>query len=151
MPRPTQQEIADHLGLKQAQVSRLAARGMPTSSLAEAAEWRKANVRARVRSGKKSGPAATPAPDPYQLARTSREVSEARRSAIAALKEEGALVSRETVRAEIGRRLSGLRESLLQMPARLQSVLAAETDEAKVHDILQDEVYMVLARVAEAA
>lgn len=148
MPRPTQQEIADHLGLKQAQVSRLAARGMPTSSLAEAAEWRKANVQARVRAGNKSRPAA---PDPYQLARTSREVSEARRSAVAALREEGALVSRETVRAEIGRRLSGLRESLLQMPARLQSVLAAETDEAKVHEILQDEVYMVLARIAEAA
>ena len=54
------------------------------------------------------------------------------------------------MRAELGRRLAGLREALLQMPARMQSVLAAETDEAKVHDLLQDEIFSVLAHVAEA-
>lgn len=63
----------------------------------------------------------------------------------------GALVSREAVRSELARRLSGLREALLQIPSRLEAVLAAEEDPGKIHQLLEDEIYAALAGVSEVA
>ena len=42
----------------------------------------------------------------------------------------------------------GLREALLQIPSRLSAVMAAETDQARCHDLLQREIHTVLAGVA---
>lgn len=114
--------------------------------------WKKANIRARAVPGTKppkSGAADAPPRQPsgYMDARTARERAEAERAQIQVLAARGLLVDAEKVRNELARHLAGLRDSLLQIPARLQSVLAAETDEAKVHDLLQDELHQALAAV----
>lgn len=118
---------------------------MPITSVEAARAWRAKNINVAAANAN-----AKPAErDPtFNQARTAREVSEAELAALAVLEKRGVLVHRETVRAEFARRLTGLREAMLQMPARLQSVLAAETDEAKVHDLLQDEIHAVLAGLA---
>jgi len=85
----------------------------------------------------------------YLEARTARERAEAELAQIKAMEARGALVSREKVRQELARRLSGLREALLQIPSRLDAVLAAETDAGRVHALLEDELYAALAGVAE--
>jgi hypothetical protein len=53
------------------------------------------------------------------------------------------------VRAAHAKRLAGLREALLQIPARLAAVLAAETAQAVCHDKLQAEIHGVLSMVSE--
>jgi hypothetical protein len=88
------------------------------------------------------------AASPYQDARTRSAVAEARERELRVLELEGVLVRRDVVRAELARRLAGMREALLQMPNRLQSVLAAEMDEGNVHDLLEDELHAVLGQVA---
>ena len=92
--------------------------------------------------------ASDPRHDRFNLARTEREEIEVQRARLAMLEGSKVLVHRDTVRAELARHLSTLRESLLQLPVRLQSVLAQEQDEAKVHDLLQDEVDLLLERIS---
>lgn len=62
----------------------------------------------------------------------------------------GELIKAADVRAAWSKRAASLRESMLQIPARLSPLLAAEQDQAKCHEILQAELHMVLAQVAEA-
>jgi phage terminase Nu1 subunit (DNA packaging protein) len=138
--------LGEALGIDARAVARYAKRGMPVHSVEAARQWRAKNVRARVANGKtKPGKAA---PNAYQDARTRWAISEAEQRELEVLERRGVLVSREQVRAEVARYLVGLRQALLQLPARLQSVLAAETDETKVHDLLQDEVDGILSQIA---
>lgn len=148
---PTQKQLAHALGIDPALVTQYKRQGMPIDSVASAAAWREANVRPRInpRTGTK---AARPTKESrYHLLRTDGQMLENRERALRVLQAEGVLVHRDKVRSEIARRLAGLRDSLLQIPPRLQSVLAAESDEAKCHDILQDELYLVLAQITEVA
>lgn len=151
----TDAEMARRLDCDPSLVKRYRERGMPMHSAAAARAWKKANVRARVAPPHKRPPEDEGAdapeikPSGYMDARTSRERAEAEAAQIRVLEARGRLVDLEKVRAEVARHLSGLRDSLLQIPSRLQSVLAAETDEVKVHDLLQDELYQALAAVAE--
>lgn len=61
------------------------------------------------------------------------------------------LVSVEQVRAEASRLAAALRESIMQVPARLAPVLAAEANAGRVHDLLQAELRQVLLQLTEAA
>lgn len=147
--------IARALDVHPAVVTRQRRMGMPVDSVEAARAWRAQHLSIAHRKPApdeppKQQPEVEQRPSRRDVARTSREEAEAEMAALAVMERRGQLVSREKVRAELGRRLAGLREALLQMPARMQSVLAAETDEAKVHDLLQDEIFSVLAHVAEA-
>src|SRR5574341_1430831 len=146
--------MARQLDIHPSLVGRYVLRGMPLSSARDARTWMKRNVRARVTVSPGTddgGSAYAPEvrPSGYMDARTARERAEAESAQIKVLEARGVLVHRDKVRQELGKRLAGLRESLLQIPARLQSVLAAETDEAKVHDTLQDEIFRALGSVSE--
>jgi hypothetical protein len=153
----SRKEIAAGLGIDPGLVTRYRRAGMPSTSIQEAAAWKAANVRQRitarapVNGHTPTKPEAPPAPaaNPYQDARTRWAIAEANERELSLLERKGVLVHRDKVRTEVARLLVGLRQSMLQMPARLQSVLAAESDEAKVHEILQDEVYSVLAQISE--
>ena len=139
MPQLTIKQLAAGLEIDDRLVARYIARGMPTNSVGAARSWKKANIRARAGPGTKppkSGAADAPPRQPR-----------AEHAQIRVLAARGLLVDAEKVRNELARHLAGLRDSLLQIPARLQSVLAAETDEAKVHDLLQDELHQALAAV----
>jgi len=159
---PTQDAIAKGLGIDPILVTRYKRQGMPIDSLEAARAWRAANIRPRAVSGspakktaasKRAEPngharAKRPPPNPYQDARTRLAIAEAQDAELRLLERKGVLRHEGALRAELARRLSGLRDAILQMPSRLQAVAAAETDEAKVYDLIQDECFGVLAQIA---
>lgn len=84
----------------------------------------------------------------FHVAKTLREAAEARLAQLKLAEQQGHLIRTDAIRAAHAKRLAGLREALLQIPARLASVLAAEPDQAKCHDALQAEIHGVLASVS---
>ena len=119
-------------------------------------QWR-ANTRARVSSKPPPDVPSPPAagaddgeelPSDYWASRARRERAEAQTAELKLAELQGQLVRADTIRAAHAKRLAGLREALLQIPARLSAVLAAETDQAKCHDALQRELHGVLASVS---
>lgn len=65
-------------------------------------------------------------------------------------RESGQLVSVADTRTAYARRISVLRDSIMHIPSRLAAILAAETDEGRIKDLLQDELDLVLNQAAEA-
>lgn len=90
-----------------------------------------------------------PREDDYFAARARRETAEAELSELKLQETLGQLVRADTVRAETARLAAALRESILQLPARLTPVLAAESDPAKLHDLLERELHQVLAQLTQ--
>lgn len=62
----------------------------------------------------------------------------------------GELVRTDAIRAALASVISATRDALMQLPARLAPVLAAEADAARVHDVLQAELYQALQQLAAA-
>jgi hypothetical protein len=87
----------------------------------------------------------------YHVAKTLREVAEARLAQLRLGEMRGDLVRVDEVRASLARRASAFREGLLQIPARLSAVLAAETDQARVHALLDGELRTVMLQLTEVA
>jgi hypothetical protein len=146
------------------------------------AQWER-NTRARVAQGAPEGadvgrpdlpelaaaavgsPASPSAPDqaPQQLhgdpgylkSRASQAEADARIAQLKAAELEGQLVRVDQVRAQLASQLAPVREGLLQLPARLASMLAAQTDAGRVQTMLEAEIHQVLAplsgRTAAAA
>lgn len=84
----------------------------------------------------------------YHIARTLREAEEARMARLKREEMEGSLIRLEAVRSVAANTLAATREALLQLPARLSTVLAAEGSPARVHDLLQQEIHQALAQLA---
>jgi hypothetical protein len=84
----------------------------------------------------------------YDEARRRQAVAEALMAERAERVQAGELIEVQAVRHAHGRRLAALRESLLQIPARLASVVAAESDQARCHDAMQRELHAVLRQVS---
>lgn len=161
----TQQDLAAALGVDASWVTRYKAKGLPTHSVEAAQAWRLENVRPRVKPG--GGPATPETPPPargsgrgddsagddgsgYWASRARRELAEAELAELKLSEQRGELVRAADVRSAYAKRAAALREALLQIPARLAAVLAAETDHSKCHDALQLELHQVLAQVTEA-
>lgn len=87
----------------------------------------------------------------YWANRARREKAEADTAELKLAELRGELVRVADVKAAQARRIAALREGLLQIPARLAAVLAAESDQARCHDVLQAELHAVLAQVTEAS
>jgi hypothetical protein len=83
----------------------------------------------------------------YHVAKTLREVAEARIAQLKLAEMRGDLIRADEVRSTQARLVSGLREALLQIPARLAPVVAAESDQAACHDLLQKELHLVMAQL----
>ena len=177
----TQLEIAAALDLSPAVICRLVKRGMPTDCPASAEQWRRQNVRARVRveraaAESDSEPSAVFAPPPsfiapppappsparpytdnppaacsYQEARRRDAVASAEIRELEVAELRGDLVRRAAVVAALGRRVASLREALLQMPARLVPQLAATTDPIEMDQLLREEVTRALEQVSSAS
>ena len=89
-------------------------------------------------------------PDAYWAVKARREKAEADMAELKLAEQLGELVRAADVRAAHSKRVAGLREAILQIPARLAAVLAAETDQGKCHDVLQAELHAVLQQVTDA-
>ena len=86
-------------------------------------------------------------PGNYWESRARREQAEAELAELKLAEQRSELVRAADVRSAWAKRAAGLREALLQMPARLAAVLAAETDQARCHDAMQAELHTVLAQI----
>lgn len=86
----------------------------------------------------------------YGQARAIREGYAARLAKIEYEKEVGSLISVDTVRVAAFKAARTARDSLLSMPDRLAPVLAGETDEFKVHQLLSEEIRRVCDDIAAA-
>lgn len=89
-------------------------------------------------------------PVSYHVAKAMREAAEARIAQIKLAELRGELIRTEVVRAGLANVLSATRDRLMQLPARLAPVLAAETDQGKVHDLVRDEIHAALSQIANA-
>ena len=160
-------DLAVALGVSAATVTRDAAAGMPTHSVDAAREWRAANRRARVSPPPRSGHAAVPegataagppripstaagvdasgaTSDDYWTSRARREAAEAKIAERKLAELDGILIRADDVRAALARKAAAFREGIMQIPSRLAAVLAAETSQAKVHDLLEAELRATL-------
>jgi hypothetical protein len=150
-----QLELAQALGIHPSVVTRDKARGMPVDSLQAAQDWRRLNVRPRIKmgDGPPSAPSAPPPPaaeggeGDYWQSRSRREKAEADMAELKLAEQLGQLVRADAVRSAWAKRTAGMREALLQIPSRLSAVLAAESSQARCHDALQQELHAVLQQL----
>lgn len=168
--RATQAELARQLGVSRQAINDLVKRrvlevgqdGRLDVELARVALANRVRPSSKTAAGLQQSPSAAPitVPQPaasqpdtvtsYHVAKTLREAAEAKIAQLKLSEMQGQLVRADTVRAEAARLAAALRESLLQLPARLTPVLAAETDPAKLHDLLDTELRQVLAQITAA-
>jgi hypothetical protein len=99
-------------------------------------------------------PAAQTTPDPakattYIQAKTAREVYEAKLSQLDYEERAGKLIRSDLVRAKLAKTFASLRDGLLQIPARLAPVLAAESDATRINALLMSELAQVLEQLTE--
>lgn len=143
---PTQKQIGEALGVTKGRVTQLKQAGMPVDSIARAMEWYAANVTPPSTSRGIGGGLGMD----YQEARAERETAEARIAQIRLAELEGAVIRVDAVRAGLAGLLASTRDRLMQLPARLAPVLAAESSQERVHDIVADEIHHVLTQLATA-
>lgn len=115
------------------------------------AQWAR---NSRVRAGSKPTTEARPVDQEdteggYWQSRARREAAEAEMAELKLAEQRGSLVRAADVRAVFSQRLAGLRNSLLQIPARLSPVMAAESDQARCFEALQAELHAALAQASE--
>lgn len=84
----------------------------------------------------------------YADARAEREGLQAKLTKIELGKKSGELVSAKAVEAEAFRIGRVIRDNLFNIPERVSHVLAAESDPARVHEILRAEIHQVLEALA---
>lgn len=118
----------------------------------------------RVRPSAKSAsfaaatPAAAPAISPasndqaitsYHVAKTLREAAEATIAELKLAEMRGHLVSVDEVRASLQRRIAGVREALLQLPARVVPLLVANPDAASMDRLLREEITAAMQQISD--
>lgn len=150
-----QQEIQHALGISAGRVSQLKKRGMPVDDVDRAREWHRTRSRSTavaVPMPRQSAPRMVtgddPEPEEYHKARARREAAEADIAERKAAELAGVLVRRDVFVIAAEKRANMVREALLQMPAQLAPVVAAESDLAKCQDALMDAALSILARIS---
>ena len=158
--RGTRSEYAAHLKVTKQYVTKLGKQGRLV--LADGGELvdfdatdakvRSAADLGRQGSGANSGGASAASGvvgDLFRKAQTQERAFSARLLELRYRKESGELAPISDLRAAYARRISTLRDAIMQVPSRMAPVLAAEDDEGNVHDLLQAELSSVLDRVAQ--
>jgi hypothetical protein len=170
----SQAAIGRALGLSPAAVTKLKGQGMPVDSVAAAQAWREArqNVAAR-----KPVPDAVPRVAPFvpvavrgvpvfgggpmdlpelpdedrDMARTRREISEANMAEMAEARQRREQILVSAVQAALSTDYATTRDAMLQIPARMAPLLAAESDPAAVQNLLHTEIHQALMQLAGAS
>lgn len=131
---------------------------MPVGSIEAAQAWReeRQNIAARkplpvaVAMAVQDEPWSADSDEDFQSARRRREVAEANRAEFAEREERGELIKVSAVKSALASVIASTRDALMQVPARLSPVLAAESDPGRVHDLLQAEIHQALAQFVSA-
>ena len=161
---PTQASLARSLGISPAAVTAGKQRGMPVCSVAAAIAWRREHLdpahmspapgeAAPVRHHLRRPDSTTPTgkgrtgrlqPTTFQLARTDREVYEAKLAQLRYEQESGVLINAAEVRVEFGKQVVLVRDRLLRLPDRLVAILLGETDSRRMRELIDIEVRSAL-------
>jgi hypothetical protein len=80
--------------------------------------------------------------------RIKTEVERGKLLEIRARAESGKLIATDEVKIAAFRRARIVRDGMLNLPDRLAAVLAAETDVAKVHEVLSKEIRLILEEIS---
>lgn len=166
----SQAAIGRAMDLSPAAVTKLKKLGMPVHSVEAALAWRtqRQNIAQRNPIPAPLLLAAPPAPaaaptsvihmprseppatndESQDQARTRREIAEANLAELKLAELRGALVRRETMEREVGTMAARLKDSVLQIKARLAPLLAAEGDVLKVSAMLDAELRAALDKGA---
>jgi DNA-binding transcriptional MerR regulator len=156
-PGLSQAALGRALNLSPPAITKLKKLGMPVDSIEAAQAWRQSRQNIAQRKPEPEHlrlvPAAgfvLPANDEsHDQARTRREIAEANLAELKLAELEGRLVRAEDVRAGLAKRYASLRESLLQMPARVVPLLAANPDPGAMDRLLRAEIVAALAQLTE--
>lgn len=89
-------------------------------------------------------PAKKATPSPYQIARAARETYSAKMAEIEFKKATGALVPLEPVKSLFFTIAKHTQQNLLNIPARITPIVAAENDEKKIYAIIEKEILEAL-------
>lgn len=81
----------------------------------------------------------------YLRSRSQQAEADARIAQMKAAELEGSLVRVDQVKAQLATQLAPVREGLLQIPARLAALLAAQSDPGRIQTMLELEIHQVLA------
>lgn len=92
-------------------------------------------------------PAGEPVDD-YWVSRARREAAEAQIAEMKRSEIEGTLMRTDALRQAWSKRIAATRDALLQIPARMAPVLAAELDMERVAVLLEDELRQALAELS---
>ena len=84
-------------------------------------------------------------------ARTRREIAEANMAELMEAKQRRELIRVSAVQAQLSTDYATTRDAMLQIPARMAPLLAAETDPAAVQNLLHAEIHQALLTLAGAA
>lgn len=160
--RPTQAVIAAALGISAARITQLKKRGMPLYSVEAAAAWKAQHVApmpsgeapaapaARGAGGQVAGDEPAPGDGGYWESRARREKAEATIAELKQAELQAALIRVDVVRAAVAGKLSALRDSLLQIPARIGPQVAAESDLVAVTLLLETEIHQTMRSFGDA-
>jgi len=169
--RLSQAALGRALGLSPAAVTKLKGQGMPVDSLESAQAWRAARQNVAQRKpapqdaalGKPWAPWRDPgrdekadAPPAFldedrDAARTRREIAEANMAEMLEAKTRRDLIRVASVQTQLAADYATTRDAVLQIPARLGPLLAAESDPARVQTLLHAELHAALSTLAGAA
>ena len=105
-----------------------------------------------------TSPAATTPPEngqnvevtSYHVAKTLREAAEAQMARLKLAEMQGDVIRITAVQTQLTV-FATVRDALLQIPARMAPVLAAETDPVAVHNVLHAEIHQALQHLAGAS
>lgn len=92
-----------------------------------------------------------PDADGYWSVKVRRERAEAEMAELKLAEQRGELVRAVDMRSNLARRYASLREALLQLPARVVPILAAQPEPALMDQVLRAEIVTALAQLVEAA
>lgn len=87
----------------------------------------------------------------HQAARTRREIAEANLAEMREAEERGDLIRVSAVKSTLAAVFSTTRDALLQLPARLAPLIAADPDPASVQNTLHAEIHQALMHLAGAS
>ncbi len=161
----SQAAIGRAMNLSPAAMTKLKKQGMPGHSVEAAVAWRTARQNIAQRKAipapvlelvqPKAAPRQEPAPhtndESQDQARTRREIAEANLAELKLAELRGDLVRASAVRAAAAKRYAGLRDSLLQLPARVVPLLVASQDASSMDKILRVEIVAALEQLTSRA
>lgn len=163
MGKSLHSEIAEALNLHISRVSQLKARGMPITSVPDAIDWYRTNVKSKHAPTPFSGPdgPAGGGADAYKVsrvvaeaydiavARAKREHHEARMAEMKEAQMAASLVDRNAVERRVAEAAAHIRRGLEQVADKLAERLAAESQAEVCHALITAEIDQVLDELSK--